>query len=188
MTFDPNASPEALELGYDLYDYMNYGEGFKMQAQGIYAATKDLRQIFTAYPMVNGVTEIEGIGKITDAWPKHYLDAVDAAAALTQFPGKGMYLPPEANAAPPDAAYQDALSKIAFDIEANDVEALLKEATELRNQQLSGYSSSISRADFVAGMSKYYKDYGDSIQKDKPDYYANVWKPYYDANIAPQLA
>lgn len=188
LSFSPDLDDEALDKAISLYDYMYFGPGYTIRRQAAYEASKDIRLVFGDVNPVNGMTEIPGIpGNADEAWGTKYMDAVRAAVALPLVPQEAQFIPAEENPGPTGTAAADVQSRFAYEPGTIDIAADLAQLQETLNSQYAGFSSSVSREDFIAGAQAYYQAHDAFWQQHAPEFYATTFKPWYDENIAPAL-
>jgi maltose-binding protein MalE len=184
----PDLDAEAVDKAVSLVDYMQFGEGYVKQKQVTWETTQDLRAVYDQPLAVNGVTEIPGVdGSIADAWGQTFIDNVNAASDNALPPARSAFLPPEEQGGPGDAALQDALNVIINSPELVDVAAELKKAEDITNQQAESFTSSIPVDEFKTKAHDYFVAVGEFYQSNSPEFYTQIWKPWYDTNAASVL-
>jgi hypothetical protein len=189
MAFNPDLDPTALDKATSLHVYM-MGPGWVIQKQAAYAASNDLRFVWTAgdiMPLYKP-SEIEGIpGTPEEAWGEAFMKNVRDQANIPLMPLPHWYVGPQAESGPPATAYEDARSKWFYEGGDQDVRADLEEIESTMNQQAADFTSEIPDDKFTAGAKEYYAALDAYFQANAPDFYANVYKPWQDQFIVPIL-
>ncbi|MDI7274659.1 MAG: extracellular solute-binding protein [Anaerolineae bacterium] len=188
-SFSPDSSQEVLDKACSLLEWFFWGEGRTINKVATYEATQDLKAVYNSPLSMDGkITAFEGVpGTFTDAWGEEILDEIMAVARLPVEPEIALYFPAEQNPAPNNQPIDDKYSKFVTDPSQFDIAADLKEAQEQWNAQASGFTSSISDADFVAGAKAYYAEMDAFLKKNLPDFYENRFKPFYEGKVLPAL-
>lgn len=188
LSFSPELEADALDKAFSLYHYMSFGPGFTQERQAAYQASQDLRLVWNSVTPINGATQIEGVpGTAEDAWGKKYMDAVRAAAMIPLVPDQAQFFPPEQNPGPTDTAFDDMLSRWAYEPGAMDIAADLQQLEDTVNAQYAGFASSVSREDFIAGARAYYAAHAAYWEQHAPEFYSKGFTRWYDEKIAPAL-
>lgn len=187
-SFNPDLSPEALEKAFSLVDYLSYGEGRTIQAVGTWEATKDLKQVFQTALTPDGVTTFEGVpGSFEEAWGKNIAASARAVASIANPPDQANFFPAEKNPGPDTKAFDDMLSTVSSVADGVDVNAELKKAQDAKNQQITGFTSSTSAEDFKKSAQAFYAANDAFWQKNAPTFYADVYQPWYEKNVKPNI-
>ena len=108
-------------------------------------------------------------------------------ANIPILPQSHWFIGPQAEAGPPETAYEDARSKWFFEGGDQDIRADLEELENTMNQQAADFTSEIPDDQFVAGVKEYYAAMDAYYQEHAPDFYANVYKPWQDEFVTPVL-
>jgi ABC-type glycerol-3-phosphate transport system substrate-binding protein len=184
----PDLDEASLDKAVSLVAYMQFGEGYVKQRQAIWETTGDLRAVYDQPIAINGMEQIPGVeGSIDDAWGSTFMNNIREAANNPLGPIITNYLPPEEQGGPGDAALQDAFNVIINTPGDVDIAAELKKAEDISNEQAETFSSSIPEEDFVAGLKKFYADSATFAKENTPQFYEQIWKPWYDTNVAPVI-
>ena len=69
----------------------------------------------------------------------------------------------------------------------DDPKAALQTLSDTLNQQASSFTSSVSAADFTKGAKAYYSALDAFWQKNLPAYYTDVFQPFYQSKVLPNL-
>ncbi len=188
VAFSPDIGRTAVEKAFNLVYWLSLGPGPAMYAKQIWASTHNLKYVYGNPLPLNGKTRYEGIpGSAEDAWGKQFIQTLMTFANRPLVPDLGEYLPPEKNTGPATTAVDDATSKWTFERKAPDVPADLKKLQDTLNTQAAGFTSSIPKDTFVAGARKYYQAQRDFWQKRAPEFYATVYRQWYEKKIVPVL-
>ncbi len=182
---DPNLDEAGQDAAVNFLNYMIYGEGAAEQAQLVYAATEDARNV---YPDPYGPDQIEGIPESkADVWGAGFIENVEAAASNPVAPNPSDFIPVEANPGPSTQALTDAYNTVINAAGAIDIAAEYERAMEVVNQTANGYTSSIPDEELRTKMAEYYEAYLAFYQESYPAYYEEVAKPLFDEQVAPAL-
>ena len=190
LSLDPHLKKTALSKAYDLYLYFQGGEGFKQKSAGVYQATKDLRQVYAGSINAYDVGSIPGVpGTMEDAWGKKWYQSLQGLLNAPVMPQPVDFIPVDSAAGPlqpsDSQAYPNARSL--WQYTTKDAAAALKDLNDTLTQQASTFTSTVSSSDFIAGCQKYYEAMDAFWQKNAPDYYNNVFHPFYQNTIQPVL-
>ncbi|MFL5760704.1 MAG: ABC transporter substrate-binding protein [Thermomicrobiales bacterium] len=190
MGFNPDLGAIALDKATSLHVYM-MGPGMVMEKKAAYEASNhDLRFVWDGgilLPLYKA-SELEGIpGSPEEAWGDGFMANVRAQAAIPLRPLPHWFVPPQSNSGPPDTAIEDMRSKWFYEGGDQDIKADLQKLEKTMNDQAATFKSDIPDDQFIAGTKKYYDALGAYFQKNAPDFYANVYKPWYDKLVAPTL-
>jgi hypothetical protein len=189
MGFNPDLEPIALDKATSLHVYM-MGQGAVIQKQAAFAASNDLRYVWPGgdiLPLYKP-SELQGIpGTPDEAWGEAFMTNVRAAAAIPLQPLPHWFIPPSAEAGPPETPYEDMRSKWFFEGGDQDVSADLKQLEETRNQQASDFTAELPDDQFVAGAKAYYEALDAYFEQNAPAFYTNVYKPWRDQFVTPVL-
>jgi hypothetical protein len=63
----------------------------------------------------------------------------------------------------------------------------LKTLEETMNQQAASFTSEIPDDQFIAGAKAFYEAQAAYWEENSPEFYTNVFKPWYDSLVAPAL-
>ena len=63
----------------------------------------------------------------------------------------------------------------------------LKQLEETMNQQAASFTSEIPDDQFIAGAKAFYEAQAAYWEENSPEFYTNVFKPWYDSLVAPAL-
>lgn len=187
---NPDASSAEVDLAVSLYEYMFLGDGYVEQRQQMWEEHEDLRYVYNApFPVSPmGMEGIPGVpGDFADTWGEAFTQSLESAANLPVIPNTATYITPEAEVGPDDTALQDALNTLIFTEGDVDIEAQLRRAEEVMNQQAQSFSSSLSDEEFVAGARAYYAALDAFWQEHAPEWHAQVYTPWYTELVAPAL-
>jgi ABC-type glycerol-3-phosphate transport system substrate-binding protein len=189
LSFNPDLSPAELDKAVSLFDFMFYDEGAVIQQQVEYEASQDLRFVFNEPVPIHGRTEIDGIpGSITDAWGEEYMAHVDSALAIPQLPPEAAYFPVQTETGPGGQAFADAMNTLIFTSGSVDIAQEFANAERTINQQAASFRSSVSDEAFTTGAREFYAALNAFYQEHTPEFYAQVFSPWYDAYVAPVLS
>ena len=97
------------------------------------------------------------------------------------------FIPPQAEAGPSDTPMEDARDRWFLDSSEPDIMADLKQLEETMNQQAASFTSEIPDDQFIAGAKAFYDAQAAYWEENSPEFYTNVFKPWYDSLVAPAL-
>lgn len=189
VSFSPDLDEEELALIFDLHLYM-IGDGFVKQKNIVYDKTKDLREIYNfdkITPVLKGT--LDGMpGSPDEAWGKQFMDTVRAVTQYPLIPQTAWFFPPEEQVGPTTNAIDDAFSKWWFEPGEVDIAADLERAQNVLNTQAESFTSSVPDEEFVSAANKYYAAHEKFWQQHSPEFYENVFRPFYEEAIKPALS
>jgi hypothetical protein len=189
VSISPNATPEQKDKGVGWVDFRFFGEGLIIARKGKWDITKDPSVVFNAFLFLDGrVATYEGVpGSAVDAWGKDVVDTWTNVGKLPYEHQRDEFFPAEKNPAPTNQAIDDAFSLMVADPKDMDVGAVLKKAETDWKAQLGGFSSSVTTDEFKAAAVKYYAALDEFLKKNYPEFYANRFKPFYEAKVLPAI-
>jgi ABC-type glycerol-3-phosphate transport system substrate-binding protein len=190
MGFNPDLDATALDKATSLHVYM-MGPGMILEKQAAYEASNhDLRFVWdggSILPLYKP-SELQGIpGTPEEAWGDAFMANVRAQAAIPLQPLPHWFVPPQSNAGPPPTAIEDMRSKWFYEAGDQDVKSDLKQLEKTMNDQAATFKSDIPDDQFISGTKNYYAALDQYFQANAPDFYTNVYKPWYDQVVAPTL-
>lgn len=189
ISFSPDATPAELEKAVSLYEYFYLGEGYTRQIQALYESTGELKRVWGEYPTLTGVTSFEGVeGGPDAAWGEAVVNGFTTAANTPYPPEVWQFFPAETNPSPTLISWGDFVSRMSLEPNVTDIAADLQAAQDNVNSEISAFTSSVSDEEFVNAAREYYAAQDAHLQEHAPEFYTNVWKPWYDSNVAPALA
>lgn len=188
ISFSPDLGKNELAAAFSLHMHM-VSEGLVKKKEALYSATNDLRRVYDSDTITPVLKEVSaGLpGKPEDAWGKRFIETVRAANAIPPRPNEAWFIPPEQDAGANDEVFNDTMSKWWYDARVPDIAADLKRLGDVRNQQNKSFSSSVSKEDFIAGARKYYEAHSEYWQKHSPDFYRDMFEPWYSEHVRPNL-
>jgi ABC-type glycerol-3-phosphate transport system substrate-binding protein len=188
VAFNPDVTPAELSAGANVVDYMFLGEGWDIQKAGQYENTGDLQAVFN-YPLpIDGKYEYQGVpGTFEDAYGQRTRDELTAIIAVPIPPAEALYFPPEENVGPSSTALDDAWSTLTFDGGDVDVEAVMRQAQDIWNQQAASFSSSIPDDVFIASAQEYFAAHDAFWAEAAPEFHANVFRAWYENTVLPAI-
>lgn len=192
VALSPDLTPDEMEKAYLLFDHMFFGEGFNIQKQERWDATGDPTAVYEKpWPFVNTIDtgQVPGVDATPeDAFGPGYVQTIQQILAIPQLPQLGQYLPPEENPGPTDEAWQDKMSRWSFEAGDIDLQADLAELENILNTQAESFVSSIPQEDLVEGLRNYYQDLSAMIQQHAPEFHQEVYLPFYQERVEPNLS
>jgi hypothetical protein len=189
MALNPDLDQSALDKAASLHIYM-MGPGFVSQKKAAYEASKDLRYVWIGGDVtpLYKPSELEGIpGSPEEAWGEAYMKAVHTVADRPLMPWPHWFIALQSEAGPPETPLDDARDHWFYDSSQPDIMADLKQLEETMNQQAAGFTSEVPDDQFIAGAKAFYDAQAAYWEKNSPDFYNNVYKPFYDSLVAPAL-
>jgi hypothetical protein len=189
MALNPDLDQTALDKAASLHIYM-MGPGFVSQKKAAYEATDDLRYVWTAGDItpLYKPSELEGIpGTPEEAWGKTFMNTVHAVAARPLMPWPHWFIPLQTEAGPAETPMDDARDRWFLESSEPDIMADLKTLEETMNQQAASFTSEVPDDQFVSGSKAFYEAQAAYWEENSPDFYNNVFKPWYDSLVAPAL-
>ncbi|MDX2160273.1 MAG: extracellular solute-binding protein [bacterium] len=188
ISFSPDASPAELEAAVSLYQYFYLGEGYTAQQQALWESTNELKRVWGEFPTLTGLTSFDSIpGGPVEAWGAAVIDNLTASASTPYPPENWQFYPAETNPAPTLLAWGDFLSRQTFEPTVGDIATELAAAQDSINAEAAAFTSSIPDDVFTNATRSYFAAEDAYLQANAPDYYANVWKPWFDSTIAPVI-
>lgn len=188
VAFNPDVKGDVLDAGAGVVDYMFLGPGWDIQKAGQFANSGDLQTVFN-YPLpIDGKYQYEGVpGTFADAYGERTLEELTAIIAVPIAPNEALYFPAEQNIGPSSTAIDDAWSALTFDGGEADVDAALREAEEIWNQQAAGFSSSVPDDQFISSAQSYFAALDAFWAETAPDFHENVFTPWYQDTVLPAI-
>jgi hypothetical protein len=190
MGFSPDLDPTALDKATSLHIYM-MGPGMVVQKQAAFDASNDLRFVWGGdilLPLYKP-SEIKGVpGTPEEAWGDAFMANVRSQAAIPLQPLPHWFVPPQSNSGPPNLAIEDMRSKWFYEGGDQDIKSDLQELEKTMNAEAATFKSEIPDDQFISGTKKYYAALDQYFQANAPEFYTNVYKPWYDQLVAPALA
>ena len=166
------------------------GPGFVSQKKAAYEHTNDLRYVWTdgdITPLYKP-SELEGIpGTPEEAWGEAFMKNVRSVANRPLMPWPHWFIPPQAEAGPSDTPMSDARDRWFLDSSEPDIMADLRQLEETMNQQAASFTSEVPDDQFIAGAKAFYDAQAAYWEANSPEFYNNVFKPWYEALVAPAL-
>src|SRR5690606_10553299 len=123
-----------------------------------------------------------------DAYGQRTRDELTEIIAVPIPPAEALYFPAEENVGPSSTAIDDGWSILTYDSGDVDVEAVMREAEEIWNQQAMGFSSSTPDDVFKASAQAYYADVDAFWAETAPDFHENVFRPWYENTVLPAIS
>jgi hypothetical protein len=189
MALNPDLDTTALDKAASLHIYM-MGPGFVSQKKAAYEHTNDLRYVWTdgdITPLYKP-SELEGIpGTPEEAWGEAFMKNVRFVADRPLMPWPHWFIPPQAEAGPSDTPMSDARDRWFLDSSEPDIMADLRQLEETMNQQAASFTSEVPDDQFIAGAKAFYDAQAAYWEANSPEFYNNVFKPWYEALVAPAL-
>jgi len=186
-TLNPEAAAAALPAECAAQEEVTEEEPLTGEALRQFA----LRKVYNAPFPVYGMEPPPGVeGTFAEAWGEEFLANLEAAASIPVIPNPAQYIPAEESPGPGMTALNDALNRLIFaggEVDVVDVAAELRRAEETLNQQLQSFSSTVPDDAFIEGARAYYEALDAFWQEHAPEFYAEVYAPWFEANVAPVL-
>jgi hypothetical protein len=189
MALNPDLDQTALDKAASLHIYM-MGPGTVIQKQAAFEETNDLRYVWTGGDItpLYKPSELEGIpGTPEEAWGEAFMANVLAVANRPLMPWPHWFIPLETDAGPPETPMEDARDRWFLEASEPDIMADLQAIQDTLNQQAASFTSEVPDDQFVAGAKAYYDAQAAYWEANSPDFYNNVYKPWYDSLVAPAL-
>ncbi|HLG77030.1 MAG TPA: extracellular solute-binding protein [Ktedonobacteraceae bacterium] len=188
VSMDPHLSSAALDKAFNLYSSFWLIDGVVVCNQASYKSQPtdaNARSIYQGVTPTNrDNASIPGIpGNNRKYWGDKVVDALLEGAKVPLLPNYSLYVPPEQIAGPSPEALTDALTKLAYS--QTSVKDVLTSLQQTRNQQAISLPSNASQDDFNKGARNYYKAVASLWQKNSPDFYTNVYLPWYQKSVKP---
>jgi hypothetical protein len=189
MALNPDLDATALDKAASLHIYM-MGPGFVSQKKAAYEETNDLRYVWTGGDItpLYKPSELEGIpGTPEEAWGEAFMKNVRAVANRPLMPWPHWFIPLQSEAGPAETPMEDARYRWFLDSSEPDIMADLKQLEETMNQQAASFTSEVPDDQFIAGAKAFYEAQAKYWEENSPEFYTDVFKPWYDALVAPAL-
>jgi hypothetical protein len=189
MALNPDLDATALDKAASLHIYM-MGPGFVSQKKAAYEETNDLRYVWTGGDItpLYKPSELEGIpGTPEEAWGEAFMKNVRAVANRPLMPWPHWFIPLQSEAGPAETPMEDARYRWFLDSSEPDIMADLKQLEETMNQQAASFTSEVPDDQFITGAKAFYEAQAKYWEENSPEFYTNVFKPWYDALVAPAL-
>jgi hypothetical protein len=189
MAINPDLDQTGVDKAASLHIYM-MGPGFVSQKKAAYEQTKDLRYVWVGGDItpLYKPSELEGIpGTPQEAWGESFMKTVLAVANRPLMPWPVWFIPPQTQTGPSETPIEDARYRWFLDATEPDIMADLKQIEETLNQQAAEFTSDIPDDQFVAGAKAFYDAQAAYWEQNSPEFFTNVFKPWYDSLVAPAL-
>ncbi len=189
MALNPDLDQTALDKAASLHVYM-MGPGFVSQKQAAYEQTDDLRYVWVAGDItpLYKPSELEGIpGTPEEAWGEAFMENVLYVANRPLMPWPHWFIPLQTQTGPSETPMDDARDRWFLEASEPDIMADLQGLQDTMNQQAANFTSEIPDDEFVAAAKEFYDAQAAYWEEVSPDFYNNVFKPWYDSLVAPAL-
>jgi hypothetical protein len=97
------------------------------------------------------------------------------------------FITPQSTSGPDSTPMDDARDRWFLDASEPDIMADLQALQDTMNQQAAGFTSENPKDEFLAGAKAFYDAQATYWEANSPDFYNNVFKPWYDSLVAPNL-
>jgi ABC-type glycerol-3-phosphate transport system substrate-binding protein len=186
---NPDLNRAEKDAALSLFNFMEMEDGFDLQRRLLYEETGDLKRAFSVFPFVRAKDTIDGVeGTAADAWGQDFLDVLAYhAEVVSGYPEAGLFFPAEENLGPTGDAWADAQSTMSYERGELDIQAILSQAEQTRNQQAAGFVSSVPTDVFIEGAIAYYAAHDAYWQRVSPTFHENTFTPWYESVIKPAL-
>ncbi|HEY8454014.1 MAG TPA: extracellular solute-binding protein [Actinopolymorphaceae bacterium] len=187
--FSPDLDDDALDAAMSLLLHVQQ-RGWVEQRKAVYEATNDPKHVYdwaNIMPLFKGLLD-QVPSSPEEAWGTKFMNEVRRAAQIPIAPNEAFYFPAEPNPAPSSTIRDDMTSRWTNERGNLDLRADLKKLDDTRNQQAQNFTSGISDEDFIEAASGYYEAHAAYWQENAPDYYQNVYQPWYEQNVLPALS
>ncbi|MGH2614180.1 MAG: ABC transporter substrate-binding protein, partial [Thermomicrobiales bacterium] len=189
MALNPDLDTTALDKAASLHVYM-MGPGFVSQKIAAFEQTDDLRYVWVAGDItpLYKMSELEGIpGTPEEAWGEGFMENVLSVANRPLMPWPHWFIPLQTQTGPSETPMDDARDRWFLEAGEPDIMADLQGLQDTMNQQAASFTSEIPDDEFVAGAKAFYDAQAAYWEETSPDFYNNVFKPWYDSLVAPAL-
>jgi hypothetical protein len=189
MALNPDLDQTALDKAASLHIYM-MGPGFVSQKKAAFEASNDLRYVWVGGDItpLYKPSELEGIpGSPEEAWGEDFMKTVLAVANRPLMPWPHWFIPLQTEVGPAETPMEDARDRWFLESSEPDIMADLKTLEETMNQQAASFTSQVPDDQFIAGAKKFYDAQAAYWEANSPDFFNNVYKPWYDSLVAPAL-
>jgi len=190
MALNPDLDQTQLEKAASLHLYMTGGPGFVSLKQAAWDETKDLRYVWVAGDITPLYKPefLEGIpGTPEEAWGEAFMKNVLNVANRPLMPWPHWFITPQSTSGPAVTPMDDARDRWFLDASEPDIMADLQALQDTMNQQAAGFTSENPKDEFLAGAKAFYDAQAAYWEANSPEFYNNVFKPWYDTQVAPNL-
>ena len=189
VSFNPNHTPEQIDLAIDLIEWMYFGEGLDIARASLWNLTRDPRMVFRSFLYLDGRDRYEGVpARVEDAWGEGVLETWRAFGERPVAPHKEHYFPFEQTPGPTNQVFDDLFLRIVSVGENINSQAKLYLAGEEWNKEARGLAASVPAEEFRAGALGYYAGLEKYLQSYMPDFYYKRFLPVYQEKILPRIA
>jgi hypothetical protein len=144
--------------------------------------------VWGEYPTLTGLTSYDGIpGGPADAWSAAVVANLETAALTPYPPEVWQFFPAETAPAPNLIAWGDFTLRMTFEPNIGDIATEIAGVQDTLNAEAAAFFSSTPDDVFTEAAKAYYTAQDAYLQENAPEYYANLWKPWYDSTIVPIL-
>lgn len=188
VAFDPDLSEDELVAAYSLHMHM-ISDGLVKQQSVRYDQKGDLKFLYQASTITPVLPEIADKlpGSVAEAWGEQFVASIDTITSMPPQPAPEWFIPTEGAPGPGDQPVNDMLNKWWYDAAEPDMASDLSNVSDVRNQQAASFSSTVSADDFAAGAKEYYDAQAAHWQENSPQFYSQMFEPWYDENVKPVL-